>query len=379
MRYTPSLRRAAASIALALLAGCGGQAELRPASIASLRLLGATSIASGTLFEGVEFGGISGLDRAADGSYWAISDDRGGEGRTPRFYRLGIDYDASGNVAVKIERQIFMLREDGTPFPSASRSVDPEAIRVAPNGDLYWASEGNWSATAANRFQPFVRQMTTQGAFVREFAVPSIYHYVDNASSGARDNKVFESLAVAPDGTVYTANEDALIQDGAASSLQAGSVLRVTALDPDSGQPKAQYAYQLPPIPVDATPGAAFAPNNGLTDLLAVGNRQFIAIERAFAAGVGNTIRLVWTEISDASTDVSNVKSLVGASYTPMTRRLLLEMPAQFQGIKMDNIEAITWGKTLPNGNRSLVLAADNNFVAGAQTNQFIVLEVLAE
>ncbi|WP_265300489.1 esterase-like activity of phytase family protein [Verminephrobacter eiseniae] len=380
-----------ALLALLVLAGCGGSdggdggggsagagagAGAGP-PIVALRLLGAAAIPTGTLFEGVEFGGISGLDRAADGSYWALSDERGGDGRAPRFYNLSIDYEASGNVSVQINRQTAMLREDGSAFPAATRTVDPEAIRVAAGGQLYWASEGNWDAVAARRFQPFVRQMTTQGAFVREFAIPAIYHYVDNRTQGARNNKVFESLAVAPDGTVYVANEDALIEDGPSASLQAGSVVRVTALDPGTGQARAQYAYELPKIPVDGKPDAAFGPDNGLSDMLAAGPRQFIAVERAFAFGVGNTIRLVWTEINDTTTDVSRIASLVEAKYTPMSRRLLLEMPLHYQGVKLDNIEAITWGKTLPNGNRTLVLASDNNFSA-TQTNQFIVLEVLA-
>ncbi|MCW8177544.1 esterase-like activity of phytase family protein [Verminephrobacter aporrectodeae subsp. tuberculatae] len=373
MAFAHSWRCMAASLAL-LLTGC--PAYYIDPSITSLRLLGSASIPTGTLFEGVEFGGISGLDWDAGNSYWAISDDRGERG-TPRFYKLSIDYDASGNVDVKIDRQIHMLREDGTAFPSSARTVDPEAIRVARNGQLYWASEGNWNAAVASRFQPFVREMTTQGGFVRDFSIPSSYHYVDNATQGARSNKVFESLAVAPNGTVYVANEDALIQDGPPASLQAGSVLRVTALDPVTGKAMAQYAYELPKIPVDGTPGAAFSPDNGLSDMLAVDmtGRQFIAVERAFAFGVGNTIRLVCTEITDATTDVSGLASLAGATYTPMTRRLLLEMPAQYQGLKLDNIEAISWGKILPNGNRTLILASDNNF-SDTQTTQFIVFEV---
>jgi hypothetical protein len=385
MARVHSWRRMAVGVATAVamaaaLAGCGGNGDDgRAQPIASLRLLGSASLPTGMVFEGVEFGGISGLDRAADGSYWAISDDRGGERGTPRFYNLGIDYGASGNVTVRINRQANMLREDGTPFPATARTVDPEAIRTAPDGSLYWASEGNWSPTAASRFQPFVRQMTAQGAFVRELAMPAMYRYVDNATEGARSNKVFEALAVAPDGTVYAANEDALVQDGPLTTLQAGSVVRVTAFDPGTGRPRGQYAYALPPIPVDAAPGAPFGPDNGLSDLLAVGNGQFIAVERAFAPRVGNTIRLVWTEITGATTDVSGTPRLAGATYAPMTRRVLLEMPLAYQGVKLDNIEAITWGHTLPNGHRTLVLAADNNFTADTQASQFIVFEVLPQ
>ena len=364
------------------LTACGGgsdDAGTGEPRVGSLKLLGTTSIPTGTLFDSVEFGGISGLDRAGDGSYWAISDDRGGERGTPRFYNLSIDYGDTGatQVAVKINRLANMQREDGTPFPSTARTVDPEAIRQAPNGNLYWSSEGNWGTTAATLFQPFVREMTPDGKFVREFRTPSIYNYVDNTTTGGRSNKIFEALTVAPDGTLFVANEDALIQDGPLTSVQAGSVVRVTALDTATGAAKAQYAYQLPKIPVDAPAGAAFGPDNGLSDILAIGNRKFLAVERAFASGIGNTIRLVQTEITDATTDVTGIAKLNAAPYTPMTRKLLLEMPITYQGVTLDNIEAITWGKTSSNGNRTLVLAADNNFTATTQATQFLVFEVL--
>lgn len=341
----------------------------------SLRVIGATSLPTGTLFQGVEFGGISGLDRAADGTYWAIADDRGGERGTPRFYNLSLDYDAAGFNGVTLNSQTYMQRPDGTTFPSNARTVDPEGIRVAPNGNLYWSSEGNWNANAASRYQPFVREMTTSGVFVREFATPAMYNYVDNASTGGRNNKLFEALTVTPNGTIYTANEDALVQDGPLTSVSNGSVVRLTALDPVSGAAGAQYAYELPPIPVDAVPGAPFGPDNGLPELLAISDTQFIAIERAFAFGVGNTIRLTLAEITADTTDVSGIASLTGADYTPMRRTLLLEMPITFEGITLDNIEAISWGKTLANGNRTLVLAADNNFSA-TQSTQFIALEI---
>lgn len=343
----------------------------------SLRVIGATSLPTGTLFQGVEFGGISGLDRAADGSYWAIADDRGGERGTPRFYNLSLDYDATGFNGVTLNSQTYMQRPDGTTFPSNARTVDPEGIRVAPNGNLYWSSEGNWNANAASRYQPFVREMTTSGVFVREFATPAMYNYVDNASTGGRNNKLFEALTVTPNGTIYTANEDALVQDGPLTSVSNGSVVRLTALDPVSGAAGAQYAYELPPIPVDAVPGAPFGPDNGLPELLAISDTQFIAIERAFAFGVGNTIRLTLAEITADTTDVSSFASLTGADYTPMRRTLLLEMPITYEGITLDNIEGVSWGKTLANGNRTLVLVADNNFSA-TQSTQFIAIEVSA-
>lgn len=381
-------RSACLVLAVACLVACshGGRgigqdtvpaASPAPAGIGSLRLIGSTFTATGFQFGGLEFGGISGLDLAADGSYWAISDDRGGERGAPRFYNLRIDYAETGPIKVQINSQAHMLRPDGTPFAADARTVDPEAIRMAANGHLYWTSEGIWHVDPARRHPPFVREMNTAGAHVREFQLPASYSQADNATAGSRDNKVFEALAVTPEGLLYVANEDALIQDGPTASLQNGSVVRVTALDPLTGTARHQHAYQLPPVPVGGVEGAPFGPDNGLTELLAIDNRSFIAVERAFAFGVGNTIRLVLTRFDDQTTDVSHIPSLAQGGYQPMSRRLLLEMPIRYQGIKMDNIEALAWGRTLPSGNRTLVLAADNNFMPGTQSTQWIVFEVL--
>jgi hypothetical protein len=50
-------------------------------------------------------------------------------------------------------------------------------------------------------------------------------------------------------------------------------------------------------------------------------------------------------------------------------------MPVTDQGVKLDNIEGISWGPRLANGNRTLVLVADNNF-ADNQVTQFLAFEV---
>lgn len=366
-------RATGALVLFGALAACGGSDGGE--RMGGLRLIGDYAIKTKTMFEGVEFGGISGIDRAPDGTYWAISDERGGERGTPRFYALSIDLDATRFKGVSIQKMVSLRGPDGNPLSSTARTVDPEGIRVAPNGNLYISSEGNFG-TGAALFQPFVREVRTDGGFVREFETPSGFNYVDNKTTGGRSNKLFEALAVAPNGRVFTANEDALIEDGPITSLKNGSVVRVVELDPASGKPVAQYAYPLPPVPVDKAPSGAFTPDNGLPELLALSNNEFVAVERAFADGVGNTIRLVLATIEADTTNVQSLKSLQGASYKPMKKQLLLEMPITYQGVKIDNIEGATWGPRLPNGNRTLVLVADNNF-ADNQVTQFLAFEVL--
>jgi hypothetical protein len=121
------LRRWAAGFALTALtvalAACGSDDDNNTGEsrVGSLKLIGTASIPTGTLFDGVEFSGISGLDQATDSSYWAISDDRGGERGTPRFFNLSIDCAATGLVTVKVNRQTYMQR--WTPRRSAWRPM----------------------------------------------------------------------------------------------------------------------------------------------------------------------------------------------------------------------------------------------------------------
>ena len=367
---------ASASLSFHALAQPVATREPAPAldRIASLRWIGSFTLPTGTLFEGTEFGGISGLDRAPDGRYWALSDDR----ETPRLYALRIDLDQRGLYGVHIEQVVKLLGAGGQPLPA--RTTDPEAIRLTAAGQLLIASEGQWSADAARRHQPFVRQFRTDGHWMRSFELPKAFDYADNTTTGARNNKVFESLAITPGGAVFVANEEALIDDGPVATPEAGSWLRVMKLDPTSGTPVAQYAYALPPIPLRRPPGEGRADvsraDNGLTELLALNEDSFIAVERAYVPGEGVTVRLVLTRIEAATTDVSQIKSLPNAAFQPMSRQLLLALPIPLNGLLIDNIEAIAWGPPLANGNRSLILVSDNNF-SRLQTTQFLALEVV--
>ncbi len=96
---------------------------------------------------GVEFGGISGLDfDSATGHYLAISDDRSERGPA-RFYELNVDVDVSGLKAVSVVKQVTLKDKNGAPF--AARTVDPESIRLGKDG-IYGAVK----ATARRCLRP---------------------------------------------------------------------------------------------------------------------------------------------------------------------------------------------------------------------------------
>ena len=94
----------------------------------------------------------------------------------------------------------------------------------------------------------------------------------------------------------------------------------------------------------------------------------------------GNNVKIYDVDISNA-TDVSGIDSLADSDFTPASKKLLFdfeEIRDQLTDGVVDNIEGITFGPDFPNGNKSVVLVADNNFSAfGPQLNQFVLFELL--
>lgn len=159
------------------------------------------------------------------------------------------------------------------------------------------------------------------------------------------------------------------------TSINNGSVIRFLKFDVNTGQNTAQYAYDIPKIPVDS-PLETFRPDNGVSEMLALSENEFLVIERAYADLVGNTIRIVKATIQPNTTDVRQISSLVNAQYQSISKQTLLELPIQYNSIKIENIEGISWGPTLVNGHRTLILVSDNNF-QNQKNTQFLAFEVL--
>jgi hypothetical protein len=355
------LRRALLPLAAAvLLAGCSAG----PAAPPRLEFLGPYVYTKDAVLDGTAVGGLSGIDydRAND-LYYVISDDRS-DFNPARFYTAKIDVSAAGISDVSFVRTRPMQQPDGTVFPKKTenplRTVDPEAIRFnARTGTLYWSSEGDKSVPV----DPFVREMTTDGRFLRDFALPPKFKATNasDTTQGIRDNLAFEALTLSADGTkIYVANENALFQDGPAANLGVASPVRVLRYDIATGRPEAEFVYVCEPV-VKAPSSPTGYRDNGLPEMLALDDRRLLMLERGFSAGAGNTIKLFIAEF-DGATDASGLPALAGQSYTPMTKTLLLDF--ETLGTRLDNMEGMTFGPTLPDGRRTLIIVSDNNFNA---------------
>jgi 3-phytase/alkaline phosphatase D len=330
-----------------------------------IEFIGEATFPTGFTYGDTEVGGLSGIDYDSENDrYIAISDDRA----EPRYYELTVDlsdgYLDHGDVAFTGVTTIYDSNgELFEPF-----TVDPESIRLSSfPGLLYWTSEGDANAGIA----PFVRIMTRMGQPVNEFELPEKFY--PSADSGIRQNLAFESLTFTKnEKRLVTATENALIQDGPAASLEAGSPVRVLTMKTARGDASKEYIYMTDAIPHEPVPAGSFA-TNGLVELLSIGKGKYIAVERAFSVGVGNDIKLYLTTTGGA-TNVKKRDSIDGKKIKPMKKQLLLDLAEL--GIVLDNIEGITFGPQTLDGWKTLILVSDNNFNPNGQFTQFLAFKL---
>lgn len=254
--------------------------------------------------------------------------------------------------------------EPGTAVP------DPESLRLRPGpGTLLWVSEGD----VLRGFGPALYESARDGRLLREFALPAMFTPDPARQRGPRDNLGLEGLAVTPDGRhAWVAMENALIQDGPTPAIgAAGGACRLTQVDLETGRTVRQIAYVPDPIPLRPLLPGSHA-DNGISEILMLDNDRMLVLERAYATGAGNSLRLYEIETRDA-TDVLNTGVLAEGSHRPAPKTLVADL-ASLGLSRLDNTEGLCWGPALPDGKRMLVVVSDDNFNP-LQTTQFAAFE----
>ncbi len=343
-----------------------------------LRLVDSIILPNDLMVDDTLFGGISGIDYDATNDTWYfISDDRS-ERHPARFYTGSIEYDDNGFTDVTIQQAVTLLQGDGNPFPGWEEGgivPDPEAIRVDPHNDvLWWTSEGAYELD----LDPFVATTNPDGSLISMISLAPPYSTEYPEESGPRDNHNFEGLSFSPDGeTLWIGMEHPLYQDGPIPSPENNAWVRLVNID-RAGKILHEYAVELDPI--DAPDDAQYL-SMGMSEILVLDENRILAVVRTTIADAEgefeNYIRIWELDLTDA-TDIHGVESLLDADFTPVSRRLLIDL--NDAGLyPIDNIEGIAFGPNLPNGNRALVLANDNNFDFETQVQQLVLLELTGE
>jgi hypothetical protein len=380
--------------ALVIVASCNSDDDNSSAAnektVASLRLIGQQVLPRRSDYAGTVVGGLSGLDYdEVNGQFLFVTDDRTttDSANAPRMYMARLTYDANAFSAIAFTSTFSIKQPDGSVYPKVPdvNVADPESVRIDPVTRNYlWVSEGDRSLTATppRVINPFIREIRPDGTHVREYTLPSMFN-MSATDTGPRGNLAFEGVTFTPDKSrVAVITEGSLFQDGPSPTTTAGAVSRITVFDRTSGVANAQYAYPIERVQAEPSPAGSFTVN-GPTEILALSNTRFLVLERSFSVGVvGNQVRLYEINVGSA-TNILATTSLTGATYTPVTKRLVLDFDTIRSTVgNIANLEGITFGPKLANGRESLVVVADDNFPtteSATDRNQILVFEVVPQ
>ena len=350
-------------------------------SIDSLHLIGQYVIPYNLSFNSTVVGGLSGIDYdSINDSYYLICDDRSAI-NPARFYTAKIGVSDKGIDTVFFTDVIFLQQPGGGTYPSVKtdrfKVVDPEAMRLyGPKRALAWSSEGERIMNPSDTIlqAPFIHLTTLKGEHIDAFEIPE--NVLPQAvTKGSRQNGVFEGLTFADNfKSFFVSLEEPLYEDGPrADTIENSAFTRILKFDVQSRRQTAQYAYRLSPVARSPIPAGGFK-INGISDILEAGPQQLFVVERSFSTGSTHcTIRFYKANLDNA-TDVQHLTSLTSRGFKEMSKTLLLNM--DHLGIYVDNIEGVCYGPRLPNGNRSLVFVADNNFNP-LEKSQLLLFEII--
>ncbi len=351
------------------------------ADIKSIKFLDEYDIPYNLDYKGTTVGGLSGIDYDAKNNlYYMVSDDRSDKSPA-RFYAASITVSQKGIDTVIFTAVHEMRQNNGTVYPNNKQdrfhTPDPEAMRYDPvTRQLVWSSEGERIVTAKDTVlaDPSVTIVSANGKFIDSFPMPANL-LMHTTEKGPRRNGVLEGMSFADNyKTLFVNVEEPLYEDGPRADIKPNNAfIRLLKFDVTTRKNVAQYAYELSPVAYPANPENEFK-INGVPDILSIGKNKLLVIERSFSTGrLACTIKIFIADLNGA-TDISNVALKGNRNFVPASKKLLLNMDDL--GIYIDNIEGMTFGPVLPNGHKTLLFIADNNFAA-LEKAQVLLFEVM--
>jgi hypothetical protein len=291
-----------------------------------------------------------------------------------RFYLLHITTDIDApfpNIRTVLLDTRFLKNHGGENFVGAAGSfdsrLDPEGIRVAPDGTFYVSDE----------YGPYIFQFNHQGHLLRRIELPAKFA-IENPSAnpneellgndeGRQANRGMEGLAISPDGTtLFGIMQNALLQDHGLnpppSTDRLGLNNRLLKVDLATGETH-EYVYVLD----------AINRGQGACEILAINDHEFLVVERDNRSNLQTprqapTRKTIYKINLTGATDVSGIDSLpAGAlpvSVTPVSKTLfinLLDADLNLAATIPEKIEGLSWGPDLPDGRHVLYVISDND------------------
>lgn len=291
-----------------------------------------------------------------------------------RFYFLHITTDVGApfpNIRTVLLDTRFFKDQGGKSFVGAAGSfdnrLDPEGIRVAPDGTFYVSDE----------YGPYIFQFNRQGHLLRRLELPAKFAIANPSAdpneellgntAGRQANRGMEGLAISPDGsTLFGIMQNALLQDHGLnpppSTDRLGLNNRILKVDLATGETH-EYVYVQD----------AINRGQGVCEILAINDHEFLVVERDNRSNLQSppqapTRKTIYKIDLNGATDVSGIDSLpAGAlpvAVTPVSKTLfinLLDADLNLAATIPEKIEGLSWGPDLPDGRHVLYVISDND------------------
>ena len=342
--------------------------------VTGIDFVGEAILPTGTSFNNTELGGLSGITYDAKNKlYYAISDDRS-QKSPARFYTFEINFTIDSKQKVNIKPLAVTTLKDRNGKTFSAGTIDPEGIALASNSSIFVSSEGD----VRSGINPFIKEFSlSSGQEISSLRLPNKFLPSGDNKRGIRNNLAFESLTITPNKKyLFTATENALVQDGEEAKPNQGSLCRILQYNLVSRELEKEFLY--PTKRVNPLFKLAGRFSSGLTDLIALDNQgHFLSIERTFTGfGFVNTLFKVSLENADDIKDIDSLQKVDTQKIKPVEKELLFNLGKL--DVALDNTEGLTVGATLVNEKPSLILVSDNNF-RKLQRTQFLAFQLEIE
>jgi len=332
----------------------------------------------------------SGIDYTGAGDLYLACDDRGpGDGAFEfrcrvQSLRITIDSDAKAEyrVAAEVVATTLLSDERGTPLTGLAAAIDssstphlwprfdPEGIRILNPATAEMLSAPRGAFVISDEYGPAIDLFAPDGRRLQRFDIPQSFR-IDRASAdpteelpphnlrGRQANRGFEGLAISPTGDkLFAIAQSPLIQDHALSpgNKRRGVHVRILELEIPTGRTR-QFIYTLA------------SPKLGISELLAIDDHRMLVLERDGEGGEEARSRAIYQIDLAAATDISTTPALperdLPAEIIPVAKRPFLDLLDPRYALAGKNmpekIEGLTFGPTLPDGRRTLIVTSDND------------------
>ncbi|MGY6214463.1 esterase-like activity of phytase family protein [Methylolobus aquaticus] len=316
-------------------------------------------------------------------SYLALPDRGPAGGKTSyfnRLYRIDIKLAKVAENRYTVEpvltSTLLLRTEDGRQFTGHAGTFDainsPDGLRLDPEG-LRVSGCGH-TALICDEYGPHIYEVDLKsGKRIRNLPVPRKF-LVDFPSAnpddeknknltGRQPNRGFEGLAITPDGArLLAVIQQPLLQDGALGTDRkpVGVNCRILEVDLQNGAVR-EYMYVME------------RPANGLSEILAINDHEFLIIEHDSKPAAETTFKSIFRVDLNGATDVRSIAALPSTGttvsdgggtnqVTPVAKTLFVDLLRAGIPDMPEKVEGLTFGPDLADGRHLLIASADNDF-----------------